>query len=84
MPVYKPEPPYTEEARKAKLQGVVNLMIVVDPDGNVAFARVLKPLGMGLDESALDTVKTWRFKPARQNGSAVPVRVMVQVSFQLF
>jgi periplasmic protein TonB len=84
VPVFKPEPPYTEEARKAKFQGVVDLMIVVDPDGNVAFARVLRPLGMGLDESALETVRTWRFKPALRNGSPVPVRVMVQVSFRLF
>ncbi|MGE5326588.1 MAG: energy transducer TonB [Deltaproteobacteria bacterium] len=84
VPIFKPEPPYTEEARKTKLQGVVDLMIVVDPDGNVAFARLLKPLGMGLDESALQTVKTWRFKPALRNGSPVPVRVMVQVSFRLF
>lgn len=84
VPIFKPEPPYTEEARKTKLQGVVDLMIVVDPVGNVAFARVLKPLGMGLDESARDTVKTWRFKPALRNGSPVPVRVMVQVSFRLF
>ena len=51
VPIFKPEPPYTEEARKTKLQGVVDLMIVVDPAGSVAFARVLKPLGMGLDES---------------------------------
>ena len=84
VPVFKPEPPYTEEARKAKFQGVVDLMIVVDPDGNVAYARVLKPLGMGLDESAINTVRSWRFKPARLNGSPVPVRVMVQVSFRLF
>jgi periplasmic protein TonB len=82
--IYKPEPPYSEEARKAKYQGTVVLWIVVDAAGNVTQAQVVKPLGMGLDENALRTVKTWKFKPALRNGSAVPVRVMVEVQFRLF
>ncbi len=82
--IYKPEPPYSEQARKAKYQGTVVLWIVVDAQGNVTQAQVVKPLGMGLDENALRTVKTWKFKPALRNGSPVPVRVMVEVSFRLF
>ena len=82
--IYKPEPPYSEEARKAKYQGTVVLWIVVDTAGNVTDQRVVKPLGLGLDEKALETVRTWKFKPALRNGTPVPVRVMVEVSFRLF
>jgi protein TonB len=84
IPIYKPEPPYSEEARKAKYQGTVVLWIIVDTVGNVTDARVVKPLGLGLDEKALETVRTWKFKPALRNGSPVPVRVLVEVTFRLF
>ncbi|HEV2492462.1 MAG TPA: TonB family protein [Terriglobia bacterium] len=84
IPIYKPEPPYSEEARKAKYQGTVVLWIVVDAQGNVTDARVVKPLGLGLDEKAVETVRTWKFKPAMRSGTPVPVKVMVEVSFRLF
>jgi protein TonB len=84
IPIYKPEPPYSEQARKAKYQGTVVLWIIVDAQGNVTDAQVVKPLGMGLDENAVSTVKTWKFKPAMRNGVPVPVKVMVEVSFRLF
>lgn len=84
IPIYKPDPPYSEEARKAKYQGTVVLWIVVDTQGNVTEIRVVKPLGLGLDEKAVDTVRTWKFKPATRNGIPVPVRVAVEVSFRLF
>jgi TonB family protein len=85
IPIYKPEPAYSEEARKAKYQGTVVLWIVVDAQGNVANdVRVVKPLGLGLDEKAMETVRTWKFKPAMRNGTPVPVRVIVEVSFRLF
>jgi TonB family protein len=83
IPIYKPEPAYSEEARKAKYQGLVSLWIVVDAQGNVTDARVVKPLGLGLDEKAVETVRTWRFKPALRNGVPVPVRVGVEVFFRL-
>ncbi len=85
IPIYKPEPNYSEEARKAKYQGTVVLWIVVDAQGNVSpEIRVVKPLGLGLDEKALEAVRTWKFKPALRNGAPVPVHVMVEVSFRLF
>jgi protein TonB len=84
VPIYKPEPAYSEEARKAKYQGTVVLWIVVDALGNVTDCKVVKPLGLGLDEKAVETVRTWKFKAAQRNGTAVPVRVMVEVSFRLF
>jgi TonB family protein len=84
IPIYKPEPPYSEEARKAKHQGVVVLYIVVDSVGNVTDIRVIRPLGLGLDEKAVDTVRTWKFKPGMRNSVPVNVRVLVEVQFRLF
>jgi TonB family protein len=83
IPIFKPEPPYTKKARKAKLEGTVMLVITVDAKGNVTHARVVKRLGMGLDKSALKTVKTWEFRPATRDGIAVPVRVGVEIPFNL-
>ena len=84
VPIYKPEPPYSEEARKAKYQGTVVLLIVVDSQGDVADVSVLKPLGMGLDEKAVSTVRTWKFHPALRNNTPVAVRVSVEITFRLF
>lgn len=84
VPLYKPEPPYSEEARKSKYQGTVNLWIVVDSQGRVSDVRIVKPLGMGLDEKAVETVRTWKFKPAMRSGAPVAVRVMVEIAFRLF
>jgi len=84
IPIYKPEPAYSEEARKAKYQGAVELWIVVDASGTVSDVRVVRSLGMGLDEKAVEAVRTWKFKPAYRNRVLVPVRVMVEVVFRLF
>jgi TonB family protein len=84
IPTYKPEPPYPERARKAKYQGSTVIWIVVDAHGNVASARVEKPLGVGLDEATLETILTWKFKPATRGGVPVPVRVKVEISFRTF
>jgi TonB family protein len=84
IPIYKPDPPYSEEARKAKYQGTVIVLIVIDAQGNVTDSRIVKPLGLGLDEKAIETIKTWKFKPGMRNGTPVPVRMMVEVSFRLF
>ncbi len=84
IPIFRPDPPYSEEARKAKLQGTVTLAIIVNVDGAVHDVHVVKPVGMGLDEKAAETVSTWKFKPAKRNGVPVPVRVLVEVTFRLF
>jgi TonB family protein len=84
IPIYSPEPAYSEEARKAKFGGIVMLWIVVDPQGIVRNVQIAKHLGMGLDEEAVKTVSTWKFKPALRQGVAVPVQVEVEVSFRLF
>ena len=57
------EPEYSEEARKAKYQGTVLLYIEVDTDGRATNIRVVRSLGLGLDEKAIEAVKKWKFKP---------------------
>jgi periplasmic protein TonB len=84
VPIYDPEPPYSEEARKAKYQGVAVVGIIVAPDGTVSSTRVVRPLGMGLDEKATETVRTWKFRPGEKNGTPVPVFMLVEVTFRLF
>jgi len=84
VPSYKPEPGYTSQARHDKIEGKVVLRIVIDVEGDVADAQeVSQRLGDGLDEMAIETVKTWKFKPA-QEGVPVAVRVIVEIDFRLF
>jgi len=84
IPTYRPQPDYTPEASKAKLEGVVVLRIMIDDSGNVTDVRELStPLGNGLDESAIKTVRTWRFKPATRNGKPIAVRTTVEISFSM-
>ena len=82
--IYSPDPEYSEEARKAKYQGTVLLWIKVGADGQVHDVRVLRTLGLGLDEKAIEAVKTWKFDPARKDGQAVAVQMNVEVSFHLY
>ncbi len=83
IPIFKVEPEYSEEARKAKYQGAVLLAIVVDASGKTTDVRVLRSLGMGLDEKAVEAVMKWRFRPGRKDGHEVPVIANVEVSFRL-
>jgi len=85
IPIYKPDPEYSPEARRQGLEGSVTLSIIIDAQGNVSDAReTSQPLGGGLDQKAIDGVKRWRFNPATRDGVPVPVHVMVQVSFRLY
>ncbi|HXX25016.1 MAG TPA: M56 family metallopeptidase [Terriglobia bacterium] len=84
VPIYKPEPPYTPQARKDKLQGTVVTAAMVDASGNVIGVKLVRGVGEGLDESAIGTLRTWKFKPATKKGKPVPVRVIVEVSFRVF
>lgn len=81
--LYKVEPEFSEEARKAKHQGVVLLSVVVDASGNVRNIRVLQQLGLGLDEKAIEAVSRWRFRPGLFDGKPVATEATVQVNFQL-
>lgn len=81
--VYKTEPEYSDEARRARVQGLVVLSIEVGVDGMAKNIEVRQSLGMGLDERAIETVRHWRFRPATRNGKPIPVRALVQVTFRL-
>ncbi|MEA2558908.1 MAG: hypothetical protein QOH06_412 [Acidobacteriota bacterium] len=76
------EPPaYTIEARKARVQGVVIVEAVIDEQGNVMDAKVLKGLPAGLDEATLEAVRSWKFDPARMDGKPVPVYYTLTVNY---
>jgi protein TonB len=77
------DPEYTEVARKARIEGIVVLEAVIDRDGNVTNARILKGLPMGLAENALNAVLRWKFKPGTLNGQPVPVYYNLTVTFRL-
>ena len=76
-------PDYTEEARRRGLAGDVELEIVVRADGTVSNVRLLRGLGGGLDQRAIEAVKQWRFSPAKRFGTPVDVMVEVAVEFKL-
>jgi len=81
---FVPEPQFSEAGRKAGVQGVVTLGLIVDSHGIPQNIRVLKPLGCGLDAEAVRTINTWRFKPAEQEGhEPVAVEIAVEVDFHL-
>lgn len=80
---YKVEPEYSEEARKAKYQGTVVLAIEVWPDGKAHNIRVIRSLGLGLDQKAIDAVQRWRFVPGKKDTLPVKVRANVEVNFRL-
>jgi periplasmic protein TonB len=83
-PIYSPDPEYSEEARKAKYQGVVVLAVIIGPDGRPRDIHLTRSLGLGLDEKAIEAVKTWRFEPAKKDNQAVSVAVNIEVSFNLY
>jgi protein TonB len=83
-PIYDPEPEFSEEARKAKYQGVCTLEVVVDATGRPTNIKVVGSLGMGLDEKAIEAVKNWRFEPAMKDGHPVAVAVNLEVDFHLY
>ena len=81
--IYKVEPEYSEQARKAKVQGSVIVTATVGIDGRLRDIRVVTPLGLGLDERAVEAVSLWRFQPATADGKPVPYPVQIEVNFRL-
>ncbi len=79
----KKDPEYSEEARKAKYQGTVLLAIEVSPNGSAQNIRVVRSLGLGLDEKAIEAVKQWKFKPGYKDGKPVTVAATIEVNFRL-
>jgi protein TonB len=83
VPINRVDPQYTEVARKARIEGFVIIEAIIDRNGNVTDARILKPLPLGLADSALEAVKRWRFHPGTLNGQPVPVIYNLTVNFRL-
>ncbi|HSR08519.1 MAG TPA: TonB family protein [Bryobacteraceae bacterium] len=80
---YKREPSYSEEARIGRLQGTVTVSLVVGEDGMPRNIRVLKSLGLGLDEKAIEAIGVWRFTPGEKEGKPVPILATIEVNFRL-
>jgi TonB family protein len=83
VPLNSVEAEYTDEARRAHLEGICMVSLIVDAYGNPQNPRVVRGLGKGLDEKALEAVKKYKFRPAMRDGKPVPVEIAVQVKFIL-
>jgi TonB family protein len=81
--VYKVDPQFSEQARKEKFSGIVLINLIVDTNGLPQNVHVLRGVGMGLDEKALEAVKQYIFQPAMENGKPVPVELNVEVNYQI-
>jgi TonB family protein len=85
VPLNSVEAEFSDEARRAKYQGVCLISLIVDVHGDPQNPRVVRALGMGLDEKALEAVKKYKFKPALKDGKTpVPVMITVEVNFRLY
>ena len=82
--IFSVEPEFSEEARKAKVAGNVLVNLWVDTNGNPSHVHVIRGVGMGLDEKAMEAVRQYKFKPAMENGKPVLVELNVEVNFQIF
>jgi TonB family protein len=82
--IYKVDPEFSAEAKKAKFNGFVLVNLIVDAKGKPQDVRVLRGVGMGLDEKAVAAVKRYKFKPAMEGGKPVPVGLNVEINFKIF
>jgi TonB family protein len=82
--IFRVEPEYTDEARKNRLQGAVMLQVVIGVDGKIHDVSVLRSLGMGLDERAMEAARQWRFEPGTKDGKPVAVVVPMEITFRLY
>lgn len=81
--IYQPEPTYSEEANRARLEGMVRLRLVITPEGRPEDIQVTRSLGMGLDEKAKEAVSRWRFAPATIDGKPVALKTNIEINFRL-
>ena len=83
IPVYTVDPHFSEEARKKHIQGECMIQVIVDATGAIQSPRVVRPLGYGLDEKAIEAVKLYRFHPAQKDGKPIPVYMTIAINFRL-
>jgi TonB family protein len=82
--IYSVDPEFSDEARRAKYQGVCLVSLIVDVHGNPQHIQIVRALGMGLDEKAVEAVKQYKFKPAYYHGKPVPVLINIEVNFRIY
>ncbi len=82
--IYVVDPEFSDEARRAKFQGVCVVTLIVDAQGEPQRVHVVRHLGMGLDQKAVAAVRQYKFKPATLEGRPVPVEVNVEVNFRIY
>jgi bla regulator protein BlaR1 len=82
--IFAPDPEFSEEAKRAKYQGVCVVSLIVDAQGNPQHIQVVRHLGKGLDQKAVEAVNQYRFKPAMLHKKPVPVQVNIEVNFRLY
>lgn len=82
--IHKVVPEFTDQARRVKYQGVASIGLIVDAQGNPEDVHVVHPLGMGLDQKAVEAVRQYKFKPAMFQGHPVPVQLVIEVDFHMF
>jgi protein TonB len=81
--VHSVEPEFTQEARQANFQGSVAIQLIVDSQGNPQNVRLVRSLGMGLEEKALEAIRQYKFRPAMYQGHPVAVQIVIDVAFHL-
>lgn len=79
----KVEPDYSEEARRSRFEGTVVLFVVVDKNGAPRDLKVIRSLGLGLDEKAIEAVEKWKFNPGKKDDKPVAVQATIEVNFRL-
>ena len=82
--IYSVDPEFSDEARRAKYQGICVVELIVDAQGHPQNVHVVRSLGMGLDERAVDAVKQYRFRPSYFEGHPVAVIINVEVNFRIY
>jgi periplasmic protein TonB len=82
--IHAVDPEFSDEARRAKYQGVCLVSLIVDAQGHPQNIHIIRKLGMGLDEKAEEAVRQYLFKPAYFQGKAVPVQISVEVNFRIY
>jgi TonB family protein len=82
--LFEREAEFSDEARRQKYQGICMVGLIVDTHGNPQNVHIIRALGMGLDEKAIEAIRQYRFKPGTKDGKPVPVAIAVRVDFRLF